>query len=172
MKVNVLETRRYKYIEIDTENQSQRASQRTLETNATRSTDCQRDRRNYRKRLYRKAFPTWSSLNARTRKNITQRLWHYKNRGHTFRLSERKFFQLLTSECEYCRYTPNVLVGDCNTIDRINNNKDYVPNNVQTLCEVCQSHKSNRGDQETREHFLRVAENLKRKEKQNKRRLN
>jgi len=76
-------------------------------------------------------------------------------RGFNFTLSKTKFKELIQLNCAICNYPPvprqnsysKILKTGrkvykstpfvANTLDRIDNNKGYTVDNVQTLCDIC-----------------------------------
>lgn len=57
-----------------------------------------------------------------------------KKRGLNFTISKIKFNELIILPCFYCDYTA---IGEVNGIDRIDNNKGYVDDNIITCCQSC-----------------------------------
>ena len=84
----------------------------------------------------------------------------YKNgarvRGYSFELSEDFCFNIMQLSCDYCCKPPMnraVELGDIfyyNGIDRVDNSKGYVENNVVPCCKVCNRAK----DTMSRDEFL------------------
>jgi len=54
-------------------------------------------------------------------------------RGYEFALSFQAFEHLILGPCSYC----GAMADPTNGIDRVDNSKGYVPDNVVTACEVC-----------------------------------
>ena len=66
-------------------------------------------------------------------------IWnHYvrgaKSRGIHFALSKTRFNELIVQTCFYCGYSKE---GEVNGIDRVDNNKGYMEENVVTCCQLC-----------------------------------
>jgi 5-methylcytosine-specific restriction endonuclease McrA len=77
-------------------------------------------------------------------------IWnHYvrgaKKRSIHFALSKTRFNELIIQSCFYCGYSK---VGEVNGIDRVDNNKGYIEENVVTCCQVCNLAKSTQHPQE------------------------
>lgn len=77
-------------------------------------------------------------------------IWnHYvkgaKKRNIDFKLSKDKFNALIILPCFYCNYYKN---GEVNGIDRVDNNKGYIENNVVSCCLMCNSAKGTQHPQE------------------------
>jgi hypothetical protein len=77
-------------------------------------------------------------------------IWnHYvkgaKKRGIDFKLSKELFNSLIIQKCFYCDYIKD---GEVNGIDRIDNNKGYLKENVVTCCETCNIAKGSQHPQE------------------------
>ena len=81
-----------------------------------------------------------------------------KRRNVVFELDIKLFKLLITSDCNICgskpkmvkyknTYHPNGLISH-NGIDRIDNNKGYLLNNIQTMCTDCNRAKSNLTNEE------------------------
>jgi 5-methylcytosine-specific restriction endonuclease McrA len=79
-------------------------------------------------------------------------------RNLEFTLTKEEFKELITNNCNICdsepkmvkyrnSYRPNGFIPH-NGIDRINNNKGYTLNNVQTMCTDCNRAKSNLTNEE------------------------
>ncbi len=70
-----------------------------------------------------------------------------KTRGLDFLLSRDHFYELVTSECEYCGAPPNnrtriadegtVFEIPCQGIDRVDNMRGYLSDNVVSCCRPC-----------------------------------
>lgn len=72
------------------------------------------------------------------RTNVEVQYYEYtrqsKKRDYEFLLSKEKFENLLTSNCHYCGVTrKKYLVG----IDRLDNSKGYIEDNVVPCCKIC-----------------------------------
>jgi hypothetical protein len=77
-------------------------------------------------------------------------IWnHYvkgaKKRGIDFNLKKELFNSLIIQKCFYCDYKKE---GEVNGIDRLDNNKGYLEENVVTCCETCNSSKGTQHPQE------------------------
>lgn len=77
-------------------------------------------------------------------------IWnHYvkgaKKRGIDFKLKKEKFNQLIIQKCFYCDYIKD---GEVNGIDRIDNNKGYIEENIVSCCEFCNLAKGTQHPQE------------------------
>lgn len=77
-------------------------------------------------------------------------IWnHYvkgsKKRGIDFKLTKELFNSLIIQKCFYCNYIND---GEVNGIDRIDNNKGYLKENVVTCCEACNIAKGSQHPQE------------------------
>lgn len=88
-------------------------------------------------------------LQAKDNKKYDKRLIIYdlkykaKTRGIQWELTDIQAFELITSKCAYCDFTPdwpNTRVG----IDRVDNNKDYNKDNCVPCCFICNSAKGSR----------------------------
>lgn len=72
-----------------------------------------------------------------------------KDRGYEFDLSREKVYSLIKSNCYYCSIEPSGIYKACkerdlvfNGIDRIDNSKGYIDDNVVPCCFDCNSMKS------------------------------
>jgi hypothetical protein len=77
-------------------------------------------------------------------------IWnHYvkgsKKRGIDFKLTKELFNSLIIQKCFYCNYIKD---GEVNGIDRIDNNKGYLKENVVACCESCNIAKGSQHPQE------------------------
>jgi hypothetical protein len=77
-------------------------------------------------------------------------IWnHYvkgaKKRGIPFALSRTHFQELIVKPCFYCKYHKE---GEVNGIDRVDNQKGYIENNVVPCCETCNVLKGSQHPQE------------------------
>jgi hypothetical protein len=77
-------------------------------------------------------------------------IWnHYvkgaKKRGIHFTLPKKRFESLITQPCFYCAYQKQ---GEVNGIDRVDNNKGYVEENVVSCCQTCNEAKGTQHPQE------------------------
>lgn len=66
-----------------------------------------------------------------------------KQRGKVWTLTAEEAFKLITSECNYCGYTPNWPVSRVG-IDRVDNTTGYIIENCVSCCEHCNSAKKSR----------------------------
>ena len=99
---------------------------------------------------------------------INNFLYHYKfnatDRGLEFKLDKEYFTKLIQSNCEYCGITPSRLVQVHKTapifyfngIDRIDNTKGYLPDNVRTCCKYCNIAKYNQTEEDFIEMIKRI----------------
>jgi hypothetical protein len=67
--------------------------------------------------------------------------WNHYVKGATqrkldFKLTKTQFNELIIQECFYCNYHKS---GEVNGIDRIDNDKGYIIENVVTCCQTCNS---------------------------------
>lgn len=94
-----------------------------------------------------------------------------------FNLSIEKFRELVSKNCHYCGKEPQKLAKRSKTqngtiyvngIDRVNNNKGYLIDNVVTCCKWCNRMKSNYPLEEFKEHIKQIYEHLKLDEKESK----
>lgn len=58
-----------------------------------------------------------------------------KERGHDWEIDQLIYFQLIQGPCEYCGSSVSNREGIC--LDRIDNNKGYLPDNVNACCYEC-----------------------------------
>jgi len=71
-----------------------------------------------------------------------------KKKGLEFSLSKESFRNMITQECSYCGILPtkkrrkNNSMIVWNGIDRIDNTKGYISNNIVTCCQTCNTAKS------------------------------
>lgn len=68
-----------------------------------------------------------------------------KKRNIDFTLSKTDFNELIVQPCFYCNYSKE---NEVNGIDRIDNNKGYITDNVVTCCETCNVAKGSQHPQE------------------------
>lgn len=87
-----------------------------------------------------------------------------KRRGIEYKLTEEQFIKLTEQDCYYCGAKPNRIAKGkgyngnytYNGIDRIDNNKGYVINNVVPCCHTCNQAKSNLKEQEFKNWIERI----------------
>lgn len=88
-----------------------------------------------------------------------------KSRGHEFSLTQEEFHNLTQSNCTYCGLPPiKVWAGTnrkqspylYNGVDRVNNARGYVSDNVVPCCKVCNQAKHNLSLEEFTEWLDRV----------------
>lgn len=72
-----------------------------------------------------------------------------KNKGIRFSLNKKQFQYILAKPCYYCKTNDNL------GIDRINNDKGYVSNNVVSCCWDCNRSKSNKTEEEYKDYVKR-----------------
>ena len=93
-----------------------------------------------------------------------------KKRNLIFELTEAECYRLFKSDCRYCRSKPkNVKTATNNKtlkflyngIDRVDNNKGYVLDNVVSCCKICNYAKNNLSCEEFRDWIKRIMENNK-----------
>lgn len=68
-----------------------------------------------------------------------------KKRGIDFKLTKEKFNSLIIQKCFYCDYQKE---GEVNGIDRIDNNKGYIDENIVSCCHICNFAKRTQHPQE------------------------
>lgn len=108
-------------------------------------------------------------------------MYNYKARAKRqkikWSLTKEQFIELTQKNCYYCNTKPNnrynshnKAFGDYiyNGIDRIDNNKGYVTENVISCCKQCNRAKSNLTLQEFKDWIKKVFKNEKKKEKGSK----
>jgi len=90
--------------------------------------------RNYKSEAFKNKYVVWN---------------HYvkgaKKRNIDFILPKTKFYELIVEKCYYCDYKVD---NEINGIDRIDNNKGYMEENVVTCCQFCNVAKSSQHPQE------------------------
>lgn len=93
-----------------------------------------------------------------------------KRRGHTFELDREYFRELTQSNCYYCNREPSQegpTNRQCNGfylytgIDRIDNTKGYIPNNVRPCCKQCNRAKDILTETEFFEWIQHLSSNLR-----------
>ena len=75
---------------------------------------------------------------------------HAKDRSLKFELTEGQFSEITKKDCHYCGAEPNNISKRkrsyghyvYNGIDRVDNNKGYILNNVVPCCKICNHYKS------------------------------
>lgn len=94
----------------------------------------ERPERNYKAEAFHNKYVIWN---------------HYvkgaKKRGIDFTISKTNFNELIILPCFYCNYTVS---GEVNGIDRIDNNKGYIEDNVVSCCQTCNTLKGSQHPQE------------------------
>ena len=81
-------------------------------------------------------------------KRLLLRSYKYsaKKRGHSWGLSKRNFYQLVSADCHYCGAKPRQVYQpnkksfgsfSYNGIDRVENLRGYCEGNVVTCCTIC-----------------------------------
>jgi len=135
--------------------------------------NCRLRRRIAKRRSKRLVVPCrWFTPNPRTRslprdQRAFVRVWHqYREgafgRGLVWRLTWREFVRLIRQPCYYCGAPPKQLVryGGVrylrNGLDRVDNTRGYLPDNVVPCCTQCNYAKRKRSLRE----FLRWARNV------------
>lgn len=132
-----------------------------LDCGATFNKDIQRAKGKHDKQL-RRCIPCYEKLQKYESVRVRERnykaeaftnkyvIWnHYvrgaKKRSIHFTLSKTRFNELIVQSCFYCDYSKE---GEVNGIDRLDNNKGYVEENVVACCQVCNLAKSTQHPQE------------------------
>jgi len=92
--------------------------------------------------------------------------YEYNNRGKIFKLTKQEFKILTKQDCFYCgkkpfskrksRLNSNSPAYIYNGLDRIDNNKGYIRNNVVPCCGLCNKMKSNLSQQEFLKHIHKI----------------
>ena len=101
--------------------------------------------------------------------NVTFRVYQTsaRNRELEWSLSEEQCEQLFNSNCYYCNNLPSNFAKvrkwemKYNGIDRIDNTKGYVQNNVVTCCKICNLAKRALSEEEFFRWIERIAKHLK-----------
>ena len=91
-----------------------------------------------------------------------------KKRGYSFELTEKQFKELTQQDCFYCGAKPsniynfNGYFGEYiyNGIDRIDNNKGYVIDNVVPCCKRCNHAKNNLTLREFKNWIKRISDRI------------
>jgi hypothetical protein len=81
---------------------------------------------------------------------FTQYLRHARNRNYEFKISKEKFLEIVNKNCHYCDQVPSNKAKNQNKtgtyiyngVDRIDNTKGYIENNVVPCCRICNRCKS------------------------------
>lgn len=93
-----------------------------------------------------------------------------KKRGHVFELSKEQFKELTSSNCFYCgaipqngNYVNQQKNGNYiyNGIDRVDNNKGYIIDNVVSCCTICNKMKHALSQNYFIDHIQKIIDNLK-----------
>jgi len=87
-----------------------------------------------------------------------------KERGLLFHISKKKFKEITQQECYYCGIKPATRSGNkysngdyvYNGIDRVNNNKGYIKNNIVPCCTKCNQMKSTMSQKDFLAHVERI----------------
>ena len=79
----------------------------------------------------KKKLPSYKNRNEPFKK------YKFNSRKIEFLLKKEQVYKLIKSPCYYCKKQPP------NGIDRLNNNKGYIENNVVPCCKTCNFMKSN-----------------------------
>jgi len=91
---------------------------------------------------------------------FSQSKYRAKKRGIIFTLTFDQFSNLIKQPCFYCKSKPN-----SNTtgfwLDRLNNKKGYITNNVVPCCKICNVMKNNLSFNEFKEHISKIVTILK-----------
>ncbi len=92
------------------------------------------------KAIFKKYYQTHAQEEAARRQTPRNRYSHAKGRakyrGLSFRLSLRKYTELIQKPCYYCNdYFPRVTTST--GLDRIDNNRGYTKDNVLPCCASC-----------------------------------
>ena len=92
-----------------------------------------------------------------------------KRRGYIFKLSSTIFKKLIKQNCYYCGAKPNNTVKQANYkgilkyngVDRKNNKKGYIKNNVVACCRLCNFMKQTMTDKQFITHAKKIAKQRK-----------
>ena len=106
---------------------------------------------------------------ANMRQIITSYKRHAKRRGLEYNLTEEQFSEITKKDCHYCGAKPNNIKNNChyngkyiyNGLDRIDNKKGYMIDNVVPCCKRCNTAKNNSTLQEFRDWIKRLILNYK-----------
>lgn len=81
-------------------------------------------------------------------------------RGFAFDLTDKEFIKLITGNCYYCDSAPSNTSAyykvKYNGIDRVNNKKGYLKQNVVSCCALCNKMKSALTQDEFIDHVLKI----------------
>lgn len=110
------------------------------------------------------------SLNPLTGFNrlYTHYKYNAKYREYSFTLSKKQFYSIVTANCFYCGISPQQYLTEpaekflYNGIDRIDNNKGYIRNNVVACCKVCNNAKASMSKKEFIQWVRRISIHLDR----------
>lgn len=85
-----------------------------------------------------------------------------KKRGYSYELTEEQFAELTQKNCYYCGAKPKGHYGKYiySGIDRIDNDKGYVMDNVVPCCKFCNRKKSNLTLQEFKNWIKKVSDRI------------
>lgn len=107
-------------------------------------------------RKYRKEYGKWR------RTTIEGRYNHYKSsakeKGRDFKLSKEEFEKLVSLPCFYCNFSGKTGIIQKMGLDRIDNNKGYLINNVVPCCTLCNMTRSNNF---TKDEFILIGKVIK-----------
>ena len=87
-----------------------------------------------------------------------------KRKGYEYKLTEKQFKKITQKDCHYCGAKPNNIANIkdyngkyiYNGLDRINNTKGYIIDNVVPCCKMCNDKKSNMTLQEFKDWIKKV----------------
>lgn len=108
----------------------------------TRSCGCSRVTGKGSRPIYRAAMPP--GLSAKRNVLKMYKTTGAKHRGLEWGLSDDEFFALIQQHCTYCGIPPNSIKRvsrngqfHYNGVDRVDNSRGYVSDNVVTCCSIC-----------------------------------
>lgn len=89
-------------------------------------------------------------------------------RGYDFNLDLSKFKELIESSCYYCKEVGSMstygyhkgLNYKYNGVDRVNNEKGYVDDNVVACCKICNNSKSTLTNEDFKNWIIKIYKNL------------
>lgn len=84
--------------------------------------------------------------------------WHQYHHSKTFDLPRALFDDLVTDSCFYC----GAAAAPVNGIDRVDNSRHYVPDNVVTACKICNRAKHTMTREEFEAWAIRIGRHLAR----------